>query len=396
MFVILLASILKANGAGDAALSANQKGYMFKAPFTVPLLVFAISVFVSGFLQVDFGEAVKSVYTLRAMVIYFWVYHLVVGNLELRAKVVSVVLSMGAVAGTWGAFEQILGIHPFTSYNYLQATGFTLHPMAYAGQMQITAMVAGAFLVSKAYRGLASPFNKLPVFATITFLNFMGVLFASERNAWLGVAASVVVTASFVSVRMLASVIICLALSGVLAWNYVPVVQTRLVQVIEDPLSDVGVRVRLELWKNTIELWKTRPLFGYGVRNFPSQSFDIAEVPGQGDLKHAHSNYLHILATLGVSGFLTYTFLSLIGLSESLKNWFYAREHNLLIDAGISLGVFGSLISLMVAGIFEFNFGTGNVRLMQWFVLALMVSYVQLCPGPGLEAPGSDESHNNN
>lgn len=390
VLVSILARILRSRGE----LEKDAVEYpVLDAPLTVPLIVFAVSVFISGFLQVDLIEAVRSVYTLRAMVVYFWVYHLIRGNLPLRAQILSGLFAMGTIAGAWGMIEQLLDIHPFTTYAYLQATGFTLHPMAYAGQMQITAMVAGAFLVSGAYRELVKPLNKLPVFALITLFNFLGVLFASERNAWLGVAAAVVVTAAFVSVRMLGSVIVCLALASVLAWNYVPVVQTRLVQVIENPLSDIGVRVRLEIWKNTIELWKTRPLFGYGVRNFPSQNFDIAEVPGQGDLKHAHSNYLHVLATLGISGFLTYTFLSMVALAHSLRNWYYGLEHRKLIDAGIGLAVFGSLISLMVAGLFEFNFGTGNVRLMQWFVLALMISNVELRPGAGAKSPGGEKAH---
>jgi len=32
----------------------------------------------------------------------------------------------------------------------------------------------------------------------------------------------------------------------------------------------------------------------------------------------------------------------------------------------------GSTAALMVAGIFEYNFGTAQVRLAQWFVLAML------------------------
>ena len=389
----VISKILQSKGKLEKP-SLPQWKLLLHAPLTIPLLVFSIFVFISGYLQVNLVEAVKSVYTLRAMVIYFWIYQLIADDLELRGKIISVLLSMGAFAGLWGTVEQLMDIHPFTSYDYLQATGFTLHPMAYAGQMQITAMVAGAFLVSGGYKHLLKPLNKMPVFAFITLANFLGVLFACERNAWVGVAVAVIVTASVISVRIHASVIICLAICGALVWNFVPVVQTRLVKVIENPLSDIGVRVRLQVWTNTIELWKTRPFIGYGVRNFPSQNFDIAEVPGQGDLKHAHSNYLHILATLGITGFLAYTFLSMVALAHSLKNWFLGRLQKRYIDSAIGLGVFGCLISLMVAGLFEFNFGTGNVRLMQWFVLALMVSKMQPGPAASLESPGGDQSHN--
>ncbi|HNG21393.1 MAG TPA: hypothetical protein PLI59_19550, partial [Candidatus Obscuribacter sp.] len=39
-------------------------------------------------------------------------------------------------------------------------------------------------------------------------------------------------------------------------------------------------------------------------------------------------------------------------------------------DSGLYLGLLAALASLMVAGIFEYNFGAASVRLAQWFCLA--------------------------
>ncbi|MEZ4487728.1 MAG: hypothetical protein R3F51_09095, partial [Cyanobacteriota/Melainabacteria group bacterium] len=120
VLVSILARILRSRGE----LEKDAVEYpILDAPLTVPLIVFAVSVFISGFLQVDLIEAVRSVYTLRAMVVYFWVYHLIRGNLPLRAQILSGLFAMGTIAGAWGMIEQLLDIHPFTTYAYLQATG---------------------------------------------------------------------------------------------------------------------------------------------------------------------------------------------------------------------------------------------------------------------------------
>ena len=39
----------------------------------------------------------------------------------------------------------------------------------------------------------------------------------------------------------------------------------------------------------------------------------------------------------------------------------------------IALGIAGGTIALMVSGLFEYNFGTAQVRLMQWFVLGMLI-----------------------
>jgi hypothetical protein len=50
----------------------------------------------------------------------------------------------------------------------------------------------------------------------------------------------------------------------------------------------------------------------------------------------------------------------------------------------------GGLISLMVAGIFEYNFGTGQVRLAQWFLLSLLAA-VPITAADGFPATGSPD-----
>ncbi len=103
-----------------------------------------------------------------------------------------------------------------------------------------------------------------------------------------------------------------------------------------------------------------------GPSHFPSIT-DIPEalVPGKStDLNHAHSNYLQILATLGIIGFVAFMALLVFSLRAALQ-----QSPGIGWPGGVGLGTFGALVSLMVAGIFEYNFGAGQVKLAEWFLL---------------------------
>jgi O-antigen ligase len=127
----------------------------------------------------------------------------------------------------------------------------------------------------------------------------------------------------------------------------------------------------MEVWLSAVEQYKTSALteiIGVGPRNF--RKVEI-EGPNKSNLDHAHSNYLQSLTTTGIVGLFVYLWLCIASLKLAWQNFRKARVDDRL-DHGISLGILGGIASLMVAGIFEYNFGTGNVRLAQWFLLAML------------------------
>lgn len=51
------------------------------------------------------------------------------------------------------------------------------------------------------------------------------------------------------------------------------------------------------------------------------------------------------------------------------------------------------MVSLAVAGIFEYNFGSGQVKLIQWFLLALLLPSLLVAKGPAsLASPSTDSA----
>ena len=349
------------------SLFAGPSKLSFTAPLVVPLAIFCLATFVSAAVNGDLRDCLAN---LRAFLIYFFVYQAFAaadrGSGAERLSL-SAFIATGAVAGLWGSVQQICNYHPF-SYQYLQGTGFLTAPMPFAGLMQLSSFLSLGLLVKKGYESLLRPFNNKIFFALLTLCNFLGLFFACERSAWLGMVFGL----GLVTLRLSPKIFGLSTLAGLLvlglSWFFVPAVQARL-----SPLAhwrqDVGVTTRLKIWRRALGVFESKPIVGVGPSHFPRIT-DIPEalVPGHSsDLNHAHSNYLQILSTLGLLGIGAFIFLLgsclVIAYKQSLLAGWYG---------GVGLGGMAGLVSLMVAGIFEYNFGAGQVKLAQWFVLAAL------------------------
>jgi hypothetical protein len=87
---------------------------------------------------------------------------------------------------------------------------------------------------------------------------------------------------------------------------------------------------------------------------------------------------MHILATTGIAGFAAYSFLFLsvlLTVASNLKSSMSRdrdnRKNSWSAQTGIEFGILAGVISLLVSGIFEYNFGTAQIRLAQWFLFGM-------------------------
>ena len=128
---------------------------------------------------------------------------------------------------------------------------------------------------------------------------------------------------------------------------------------------------------------------GVGALHFPRIDLPEAIVPGHSkDLNHAHSNYLQILSTTGILGFTSFLWLLITALTAAYRQ---AKTPSPLYSA-IGSGLFGAMVSLAVAGIFEYNFGSGQVKLIQWFLLALLLPSLLVAKHASLASPSTDSA----
>lgn len=357
-------------------------------PLSVPIFAYAVAITICGAFHGEVKEAFASFMSLRPLVVYFWAFDAFNANQRLQLRAVGWLLSLSAVAGLWGTVQQIMGYHPF-GFHYLQGTGFLSGPMAFAGQMQLFSMLALTMWFLKGYEEMPRPFNHKLSVAAIVAGNVLGVIFASERSAWLGFAVAVFIAASLYSWRFSVRMLCAGTSAALIAWYCIPVFQKRLLPLL-DWHHDISTQARLLVWSKSWSLFQDNPIFGVGVRGFPHIVIPEALVPGQPQyLAHAHSNYLHALATTGIVGCSLFIWLLCASLDLCWKQYCGALAklqcaQNAITDtyetytcwrfkSAIGLGLFAGLISLAIAGLFEYNFGTGQVRLSEWFLLALLM-----------------------
>ncbi len=360
---------------------------------TIPMLLFAVAVVLSCVFNSGEnpgsigGSALKDgwagLYSLKNILPYFWASHVFGRNKDLAKSALAFLLWTSSIAGLYAAFQQIFDFHPGT-FRYLQGTGFHGHPMAFAGQMQIFSLFALGLLLSGGYKKIAvlpavrqlRPFlqltKKTPVFIALAICNFAGLFFAGERSAWLGGFVGVLALAGALSWQLIIPAIALMALGGAVAWFAFPLLRTRIGQLFSG--HDVSISARLVIWNACLkDHYPNSPCFGVGWLKFPH--FDIKEaiVPGVSkDLNHGHSNYVHILTTTGIVGLLAYINLLIwiaFGALNKLRNALAGKDR---FCAGVAIAIFASNVAMASSGVFEFNFGTAQVRLAQWFLFSLL------------------------
>ena len=81
-------------------------------------------------------------------------------------------------------------------------------------------------------------------------------------------------------------------------------------------------RERISQWKAAIKAFEERPVLGYGYLNFEQYSVEIKKRYNIGELQfggHAHNNFLEMLASTGILGFLCYVAWLVLWLWELYK-----------------------------------------------------------------------------
>ena len=242
--------------------------------------------------------------------------------------------------------------------------------MAFSGLAQLFSLLGTGIALKKSYASLPAKLSNPVFFFFILTCNWLGVIFASERSAWLGAGLALFVTCLLISRRAALLGGLFIFIGSICSWMILPVVRERLSSLLNWQ-TDVSVSTRFILWRLAWKIFERFPIYGVGIRHFPHLHIAKALRQGHLALDHAHSNYLHILATTGIVGFCTYLYLLFTALKLS-----YIKQKDIKsksLDKGIYLGIFAGTVSLAVSGLFEYNFGTAQVRLAQWFLLAMLV-----------------------
>ncbi|HEY5907620.1 MAG TPA: O-antigen ligase family protein, partial [Vicinamibacteria bacterium] len=206
--------------------------------------------------------------------------------------------------------------------------------------------LAGAFLMLRvpAARGMAGP---VLACATALFSTWALVL-SQTRNAWLGAVFGLAAVIVFRAPRAL----------WLLGAGLVVLLASRPERIVARlTFSDASSVDRYFMWQAGVDMVLDRPVFGQGpgmiLRTYPSYRWEGAPNPQQ---PHLHDNLLQVAAERGLPALAFWVWMMAVLLGKALAE---ARAGGRRGFEGPA--AFAVLTTLLVAGIFEYNFGDSEV-----------------------------------
>ncbi len=213
-------------------------------------------------------------------------------------------------------------------------------------------IVVGVALLAGFVAAGRGPWSGATLGTTITILCIPGSAWAlvvsQTRSAWLGALAGLGLVAVLRAPRLLwilaAAVVILLALR--------PQVVVRRLTFDQSSVD------RYYMWQAGIDMIREKPVFGQGpgIIPFAYQRYRWPEAPSA-TVSHLHNNAMHLAAERG----LPCVAFWLWWLALSLGRAYREARRGAWDGRWLAVGALGFLAAILVAGLFEYNFGDSEV-----------------------------------
>jgi hypothetical protein len=354
----------------------KELGLVLKTPFNRPILAYILTTLVAtlvGYLTGTVKTTAGYFYVLK-YVEYFFVYYMVVNNVQSRAQAWRLV----RVAFLTAAVVSLIGIAQIPSGERVSAPfeGPEGEPNTFGGYLLfMMGLAAGLFLESPRVRTRA---------LSLGFLALAGVpfLYTLSRASYLGVVPLMVVLALLSSRRKLivGALVLLLVGSPLVAYLFPTPVVKRVLYTFEPEPGQPTVRVgqigldpstsvRLYSFRYALTGWAERPILGYGVTGF---AFMDAQYP-------------RTLVETGIVGLAAFLWLVWSVLRSGLGAFRTLEDP---LERGLALGFVAGMVGLLTHAVGANTFII--VRIMEpfWFfagivtILPLLQREETRLPGP--------------
>jgi O-antigen ligase len=205
------------------------------------------------------------------------------------------------------------------------------------------------------------------------------------RGAWIGLLFVFAFLVIFYAKTELKKIILMLSLVvGFVGINMI-IPNSPLLQRVENFQSDsLNIKnnnyqnssgIRLFLWNNSIEMFKSNPIIGIGMYDIEAENCRLYE---RGDLphcfQHMHSIYFHELAANGLVGLIGLFTTFLVALIYFIKNIFL--KDGLIKNLAITGTVF--VIYYMCSGLTEYYLFFQNTTYVFYWIVATLMSFIYI------------------
>lgn len=192
---------------------------------------------------------------------------------------------------------------------------------------------------------------------------FISMLLTQSRNVLVATFVCFLIFGIFANRKFLITFILIIILSSFI----LPSGFTERVKSIVD-LNHPSNEARLNMWEVGFEMFKDHPLTGIADSHIKEiyETYKKPESAAEG--VHLHNNFIMILATTGIFGFLSFIIMFILIFIKQIK--YFKRES----DQTCKMLILGSIlvmISFQISGIFEWSFGDHEVMTVFYFLIAV-------------------------
>ncbi len=241
-------------------------------------------------------------------------FHQKLGTQKVYSKLINTFLLSTTLATTSGLIALI------TNFNFLRfkpachatrACGAYGMYMSYGyGIALFMTLLIGLLIFRKKLEGYFS--QKILVIALM--INLLGLYYSEARGAWLGFLGAVPFYFFAENKKKFLMISVASVLTLLTFFFFSPRVKEAFTN------REGSNSQRISFWLGAIEAFKEKPIFGYGYKNYEPHSVAIKtkyQLPYPEIQGHAHSNYLEILATTGILGFVAFMLFLLSWFKEN-------------------------------------------------------------------------------
>ena len=324
----------------------------------VPALAFAYCVFLSAVFSIHPSSSLYNAKNL-ALFIIIPIFYDTVRDLEDIKIIFGVLILAGVISAAYGLLQFLNSEHDLIEK---RITGFTSHWMTFSGLL----MILNVLLFSHLLFSRRHPFWFYPAFALVS----LALLLSLTRNAWLGFLTAATILIAMRKVRWVIAVPVVIAIVFVGSLLIFPSAVANRMSSVFNP-NETSNRDRLQMLRSGWEIIKDYPVTGVGIdmiKNVYPQYRSPDSVFRNN--QHLHNNIVQMAAENGILALIAW--LWLIGkVISDLIRWKrneMSREEQFMIH-----GTIGIVISLFVAGMFEYNFGDSEIKML--FLVLITLPY---------------------
>ncbi len=318
-------------------------------PILIPAMAFCYCVFLSAVFSIHPSNSLYNAKNL-ALFIILPIFYDTVRDLE-DIKLLFGVLILAGVISALYALTQF-----FASPDDLlekRLTSFMSHWMTFSGLL----MILNILLFSHLLFSKKHPVWFYPAFGIVS----LALLLSLTRNAWLGFLAAATVLIAMRKVRWVVAVPLVVAIVFIGSALIFPSVVTNRISNIFNP-NETSNRDRILMIRSGWEIVKDYPITGVGI-NMIKDVYPKYRSPDsvQRYNPHLHNNVVQLAAENGLLALICWLWLIgkvLFDLIRWKRNEM-SREEQFMIH-----GTIGIVISLFVAGMFEYNFGDSEIKML--------------------------------